>query len=179
MSTYYFYVVEMEGEDGDKRRITFLIKKKSLYSVQEFLSGDFYCNGFIFCYLCTLVIRVFSLLFSYCQKVYENQKVQQPFHWFLYLEAPWGGGGIFGLNVIYMLGSNFSFIEKLFKTWVYLSMSKISKNLFLWKYILRVIGKIMNKKSFEKLNKHNGNATQDENSWKQLIGIFILIPLLR
>lgn len=43
-------------------------------------------------------------------------------------------------------------------------MSKFSKNLFLSKYILSVIGKIMNKNNFEKVNKHNGNATQDENS---------------
>lgn len=63
-----------------------------------------------------------------------------------------------------MLGSNFGFIENLFKTSVYLSMSKISKNLFLSNYILRVIGKITNKNNFEKVNKHNGNATQDENS---------------
>lgn len=58
--------------------------------------------------------------------------------------------------------SNFGFIENLFKTTVYLSMSKISKKLFLSKYILRVIGKIMNKNNFEKVNKHNDNSTQDE-----------------
>lgn len=59
----------MEGEDEEERSITtFLIKKKSLYSVQEILSGDFCCNSFIFYYLCTPVITVFSLLFSYVKK---------------------------------------------------------------------------------------------------------------